>query len=68
MNAENILDLIHRAPFRPLELELDNGRKINVKHPDFILFAESKRVAIVTEGDHFHLIDLEHVSTVHSAL
>jgi hypothetical protein len=68
MKAEYIREIIHRAPFQPLELALDNGKKVLVKHSDFILFAENNRTVIVTEGDRFHFIDLDHVSAIESKL
>ena len=67
MTAANIEEVLHRTPFAPFELQLDNGRTLHVKHPDFLMFTESKRTVIVTEGERFIIADLDHVSTISGA-
>jgi hypothetical protein len=67
MKAETIDDIVHRAPFKPVEIVMDNGQKFLVKHPDYFFFTPSKKVGIVTtEDDRVHIIDLEHVSSIHT--
>lgn len=68
MKPETLKDLVHRAPFKPLELELDNGKKIPVKHPDFIFFTQTKNTVVITEGDHLYIVELDHISNVNSVL
>ena len=43
---------------------LDSGETIPVKHPDCVLFTENKAVAVVAEGEHLHIVDLEHISNL----
>ena len=59
MTVDNIEEVLHRNPFAPFDLELDSGRTLHVKHPDFLRFTESKRTVIVTEGDRFFIADLD---------
>jgi hypothetical protein len=60
----NIEDALHKSPFTPFDLHMDNGRVVHVKHPDFLLFNESKKTAVVVDGDRFHIIDVEHISSI----
>jgi hypothetical protein len=68
MKAEQIRSLIHKVPFKPVKIELDNGRTVIIKHPDFLFFNESGNTAIVTEENEIQLIGVEHISAVKSAL
>lgn len=60
----NIEDALNKVPFVPFDLHLDNGRTIHVRHTDFVLFSESKRTAVIAEGERFHIVDVEHVSAI----
>jgi len=64
MKAVNLQDALHKSKFKPFELMLDNGRSIRVKHPDCVLFNNPKTVAVVAEGEHLHIVDLDHVSNL----
>ncbi|MEO6182107.1 MAG: hypothetical protein ABIP71_03190 [Verrucomicrobiota bacterium] len=68
MKVEMLHDMIHRAPFKPIELELDNGKKIPVKHPDFIFFPQSKKTVVITEGEHLYIVEVDHISNINSVL
>jgi hypothetical protein len=64
MKAVNLVDALHRKKFKPFELKLDSGESIPVKHPDCVLFSENKTVAVVAAGEHFHIVDLEHIANL----
>jgi hypothetical protein len=64
MKAVNIEDALHKRPFKPFQLHMDNGDKIPVKHPECLAFSESKSTAVVVEGEHFHIVDLAHISSL----
>jgi hypothetical protein len=64
MKAINLVDALQKPKFKPFDLYLDNGKTILVKHPDCVLFNESKSVAVVAEGEHLHIVDLDHVSNL----
>lgn len=63
MMTVNIEDALNRTPFVPFNLPIDNGKLVHVGHPDFVMFSESKRTAVVVEGEHFHIIDVSHISS-----
>lgn len=64
MKAANIQDALHQKRFKPFDLNLDSGASIRVKHPDCVLFSESKNTAVIADGERFHIIDLEHISSL----
>jgi len=66
MKATAIEDMMARPKFRPMVLKLNNGSKIPVKHPDFIMFTEAKSTVIVTVGEHFHVIDVDSITSIES--
>ena len=64
MKASNLEDALKKPRFKPFDLCLGSGNAIRVKHPDCVLFNESRTVAVVAEGEHLHIVDLEHVSNL----
>ena len=68
MTATNLADALHKRPFTPFEVHIDSGKTVHVRHPDYLLFSKSKRTAIIVEGEHFHIVDLEHISSLSAAM
>ena len=64
MKAVNLQDALKKAQFKAFDLCLDNGRVIPVKHPDCVLFNEPKTTAVIADGEHLHIVDLDHVSNL----
>jgi hypothetical protein len=65
MTIEQLRD-VHRAqPFRPFTLELADGQKVPVPHPEFLAFSRSGRtVFVANENDAFKIIDLLLVTAI----
>ena len=49
LNIKTIRDRRHQAPFKPFHIRLSAGRRIVVKHPDFVALGGS--VVLVTDPD-----------------
>jgi hypothetical protein len=49
MDIKSIRNALHEEPFRPFELRLADGRRVPVKHPEFI--AMNERIVIVTDEE-----------------
>lgn len=49
MDLNSIRNALREEPFRPFALCLADGRRIEVKHPEFV--AMNKRIVIVTDED-----------------
>ncbi|MFM8469332.1 MAG: hypothetical protein ACKODH_05090 [Limisphaerales bacterium] len=64
MKAITVEDALNKRKFIPFELVLDNARVIRVKHPECVMFNEAKTVAVVADGEHLHIVDLDHVSNL----
>ncbi len=64
MTLTDIDGALHRVPFVPFDICLDNGRVFHVPHPDFLSLDSSKRTAVVAEGANFRVIDLERVASI----
>jgi len=64
MKAANLQDALHQARFRPFDLCLDNGKVVRVKHPDCVLFNGSKTTAVIADGEHLRIVDMDHVSNL----
>jgi hypothetical protein len=64
MTATNLEDALHQKPFKPLELHLDNGKTVHVKHPDCVLLTLNKQTAVVDDGDRLHIMGLDHISSL----
>ncbi len=64
MTAITVEDALNKRRFVPFELVLDNARVIRVKRPERVMFNEAKTVAVVADGEHLHIVDLDHVSNL----
>jgi hypothetical protein len=64
MNVEHIKSALLKAPVKPVEIELDNGRKFKLRHPDFVFFNAKENAMIITEDGSFEVIDVDHVTSV----
>ena len=59
MDAEDLLQTMHRKEFRPVELHLSDGQKMLVPHPDyFLVFPNRKSALVFPDGIHFEILDL----------
>jgi hypothetical protein len=50
MNANQMLELMNRTPFEPLEIHLNNGTKIKIEHP-YQIATRPNAPACVVYGD-----------------
>ena len=58
MNPVTLQELIRAVPFRPFSLALEDGSRVDVRHPEWIAFAGG-RVALVTDpDDRAHYVDV----------
>jgi hypothetical protein len=49
MDLNSIRNALHEQPFKPFELCLADGRRVPVKHPEFV--AMNQRIVIVTDEE-----------------
>lgn len=67
MDLNSIRSALREEPFRPFELRLADGRRIAVRHPEFV--AMNQRIVIVTDEDSdtkilepLLIVSLEHIA------
>jgi hypothetical protein len=59
MTIEQVKHLYNEVPFKPFIIHLADGRRIPVKHREFIATAPSGRTIVVYQpDDSFNIIDL----------
>lgn len=51
MDADQINELLHAAPFRPFSMVLPSDRVVRVPHPDFVSIAPNRRTLIVWKAN-----------------
>lgn len=65
MRAETLRELLHRVPFVPFGIRMDNGAVHPVAHPDYLFLIPGGEHAVVAEDNgRFHILDVNHVSSV----
>ena len=63
MNIEEIRDLLRATPFKPFSLELDNGRRISVRHSETVAVPTHGRFLVVTNS-HIDILEPGHISAI----
>lgn len=59
MTIEQVKQLYNSAPFKPFIIHLADGRRVPVKHREFMATLPSSRTIVVYEqDDSFNIIDL----------
>jgi len=46
MDLQGIREALHRQPFEPFTIRLADGRKIAVRHPDFVAVGHRRAIVI----------------------
>lgn len=65
MNATQMIELMNRTPFEPLEIHLNDGTQIHVQHPYEIATRPNSPTCIVyDEGDKMHYVAYRNISEV----
>ena len=68
MTAELIRQFVRQQPFRPFTIRMNDRRKFQIRHPDFVaLFPNgSQNVIVFLGGERFEIIYLRNVSGIES--
>jgi hypothetical protein len=65
MNIAQLRELHEARPFVPFTIALTDGRKLPVKHNEYMAIFPTGRAVMLTHDDHrFTLIDLLHVTAL----
>ena len=66
MNAQTILEWLHRRPFEPFVLRLSNGDAFQVRHPEVLAIGKNRLAIYDPETDRFSHVALIHVNSIES--
>lgn len=59
MAPDRIRDLIRAIPFKPFIVELGSGKRVAVKHTDYVSLSPAGRTLVVHDDDeHMEIIDV----------
>jgi hypothetical protein len=64
MTANQMIELMNRVPFAPLELHLNDGHSIRVGHPYEIATKPNSQVCIVYDGDLARFVAFRNIAEV----
>ena len=56
MDVAGVREALHRQPFEPFSIALADGRKLPVKHPDFVAVG-NRRIVFIGEDDSTAIIE-----------
>ena len=68
MTSDKIRELVKREPFSPFSIHMNDGRKLDVNHPDFIaIHPEARNTVIVfLPKGRFEFVYLKNVTSIQS--
>ena len=68
MTADLIRQFIRQLPFRPFTIRMNDKRKFQIKHPDFVaLFPNgSQNIIVFLGGERFEIVYLRNVTGIES--
>ena len=66
MTADTIRDFLKQTPFVPFTIHMNDGRKFEIRHPDFVaMHPESTAMAIVFKPrGRFEFVYIRNVTTI----
>jgi hypothetical protein len=56
MDSEGVREALHGVPFKPFEICLADGRRIPVRHPDFVAVGK-RRIIVVQPDDSWSVVE-----------
>jgi hypothetical protein len=64
MNASQMVELMNRSPFTPIEIHLNNGSALRVEQPYDIAARPNSSDCLVFEGDRWRFIAYRNIAEV----
>ena len=68
MTAEDIRDFLKRQPFTPFRIHMNDGRRLDVRHPDFVAIHPEDRTNVIVFLPHrrYEFVYLKNVTSIQS--
>jgi hypothetical protein len=67
MTANQMIDLMNRTPFAPLEIHLSDGARLRIEHPYEIATKPNSAICIVYDGELARFISFRNITEVITA-
>jgi hypothetical protein len=67
MTANQIIELMNRSPFSPIEIHLSDGARIRVEHPYEIATKPNSAICVVYDGELARFISFRNITEVVTA-
>jgi hypothetical protein len=67
MTANQIIELMNRSPFAPLEIHLSDGPRIRVEHPYEIATKPNSAICVVYDGELARFVSFRNITEVVTA-
>ena len=67
LSLKTVRERLHQAPFTPFRICLSDGRKILIRHPDFVAMGGSV-IHVLDEEDNSQRIDALHIVSLDDAV
>jgi hypothetical protein len=67
MTANQMIELMNRTPFTPIEIHLSDGARIKVEHPYEIATRPNSPVCIIYEEDRWRFVAYRNITEVITA-
>ncbi len=64
MTANQMIELMNRVPFSPLEMHLNDGTSIRVEHPYEIATKPNSQICVVYHGDLARFVSFRNIAEV----
>jgi hypothetical protein len=64
MNASQMVELMNRSPFAPIEIHLNNGTALRVAQPFDIAARPNSSDCLVLEGDRWRFVGYRNIAEV----
>jgi hypothetical protein len=64
MTANQIIELMNRSPFEPLEIHLSDGASIRVEHPYEIATKPNSAICVVYDGELARFVSFRNITQV----
>jgi hypothetical protein len=68
MTANQMIDLMNRSPFAPLEIHLSDGAAIRIEEPFQISTARNSPTCTIYEGERMRIVAFRNITEVVTAV
>lgn len=61
---ETLLQLLRRQPFQPFTVQMSNGQRFDIRHPEMAALLKSNLIVATPDSDEYEICSLLHIANV----